>query len=588
MSSYKSPNGLGLADSMELHPASQPDPTQTSPINETQSDPGDKTQPTQLEDVPPSQELEAQPEPEPQSQNPIDDPEFVDSDDSPKSTQTPSKNVNLDNSLPATMDENPGPEFMQFLQKLQHERLKNMRPPTSTPDEAGLPPNTSPDVLETELPDKQPSFVIEETPYESKLCFLAKKDDKWYPSWISRKTYEDSPGPVVVTKTQGESINTDKSLLKPIDLEKGDHILIDGFDGLWKINTQYKITEAPFYTLNGFPQMQVSQDQDGQLVTKEVGVGAIYLLDSTIEDNHRARLERLRELEHPSSEEPIAEAPGSPSSPLVSRKRKRSQRVELAEIRKSPRKSKKHSDTVRAHHTSGVFSRCIFAITGLASNQSRIQQLIEQNGGTLLKDGFSEVVRVSNGKVRWKGSHNVSFGAVISKQHSVPPKTFKYYGALAMGWPCLSAKFIEDCVAKATLLLDQWGDYVLPPMNVNDEFLAKYQSRLEESFLLQQQFEIRMLILSMILPPIYLIKDQNVSDDPYLTLLRIVTGKDVACIPNEDEAPAGSLVISEKGHGKLSLTSNERILVTRHPILRKTITVDRNWLIQCISNRTLQ
>lgn len=140
--------------------------------------------------------------------------------------------------------------------------------------------------------------------------------------------------------------------------------------------------------------------------------------------------------------------------------------------------------TSRTNHTpfptTGMFSGMLFAISYLGKEQikSRVTNLIERNGGHILQEGFQELFRVapsvptatpsksaSRSKKANSESHfqlapdaeNFGFAALIADQHS---RRAKYMQALALNIPCLSGKWVEDCIQRNEIL--DWEHYLLP------------------------------------------------------------------------------------------------------------------------------
>ncbi|KAJ5908906.1 hypothetical protein N7495_001588 [Penicillium taxi] len=128
---------------------------------------------------------------------------------------------------------------------------------------------------------------------------------------------------------------------------------------------------------------------------------------------------------------------------------------------------------------SGIFSNMAFAVSYKEDDGSkiRISKLITDNGGSILHDGFTELFEPSsmnplatpkkglNEKGTPEGSglrltsmaENVGFTCLIADSYS---RREKYMQALALGLPCLSGRWVEDCVAKGHAL--NWDIYLLP------------------------------------------------------------------------------------------------------------------------------
>ncbi|KAJ5099570.1 hypothetical protein N7532_006571 [Penicillium argentinense] len=126
----------------------------------------------------------------------------------------------------------------------------------------------------------------------------------------------------------------------------------------------------------------------------------------------------------------------------------------------------------------GLFSNMAFAVSYKEDDGSknRVTTLIKENGGSILENGFTELFESSSvlpistptkGQSKERrirpGLHltdlaeNVGFACLIADTHS---RREKYMQALALNLPCLSGRWIEDCVAKGRVL--NWDIYLLP------------------------------------------------------------------------------------------------------------------------------
>ncbi|KAJ5759850.1 hypothetical protein N7520_007006 [Penicillium odoratum] len=126
---------------------------------------------------------------------------------------------------------------------------------------------------------------------------------------------------------------------------------------------------------------------------------------------------------------------------------------------------------------SGIFANMAFAVsyTEDDGSKNRVLQSIRDNGGSILHDGFTELFEASSilpfdvparGDKDQSGSlglrltalaENVGFACLIADTHS---RREKYMQALALGLPCLSGRWVEDCVAKGRII--DWDVYLLP------------------------------------------------------------------------------------------------------------------------------
>ncbi|KAJ6164620.1 hypothetical protein N7470_003292 [Penicillium chermesinum] len=142
----------------------------------------------------------------------------------------------------------------------------------------------------------------------------------------------------------------------------------------------------------------------------------------------------------------------------------------------NPKESSVHSPSEKS--AGGLFTNMAFAISYKEDERAknRITKLITDNGGSILHDGFTELFEPSSifpSNTPTKGNstsndrptglqltslaENIGFSCLIADSHS---RREKYMQALALGLPCLSGRWVEDCVAKGQIL--EWDIYLLP------------------------------------------------------------------------------------------------------------------------------
>lgn len=130
------------------------------------------------------------------------------------------------------------------------------------------------------------------------------------------------------------------------------------------------------------------------------------------------------------------------------------------------------------YESSGIFAGMAFAVSYKEdeASKNRITRLIMEHGGTVLHEGFTELFEPSsiravntptkgredgepsNVGLRLNGlAENVGFTCLIADTHS---RREKYMQALALNLPCLSGRWVEDCIAKGCVL--NWDIYLLP------------------------------------------------------------------------------------------------------------------------------
>jgi predicted transcriptional regulator len=132
--------------------------------------------------------------------------------------------------------------------------------------------------------------------------------------------------------------------------------------------------------------------------------------------------------------------------------------------------------------TTGLFAGMVFAVSfgQDEDKKKRLSKLILANGGSIVSEGFNELFDtsqlgpISPAKRNTKTAdalddsttdgfrlnptaENLGFAALITDKHS---RREKYLQALALNIPCLSGRWIDDCVSKSHML--PWDSYILP------------------------------------------------------------------------------------------------------------------------------
>lgn len=145
----------------------------------------------------------------------------------------------------------------------------------------------------------------------------------------------------------------------------------------------------------------------------------------------------------------------------------------------SDRHSTPATSSTRSHSINyfrGIFTGMVFAVSYVENDnaKARITKLILENDGRVLREGFNELfefpssVRLANqmecdvmssdGNLHLTtAAEEVRFACVIADKHS---RREKYMQALALNLPCLSGRWIEDCVKENRIL--NWEMYLLP------------------------------------------------------------------------------------------------------------------------------
>lgn len=129
------------------------------------------------------------------------------------------------------------------------------------------------------------------------------------------------------------------------------------------------------------------------------------------------------------------------------------------------------------------YNEALFVFSSLADNSTELTERIEQLGGLVLEEGFSSVFeycaqnRFDDTIIREKYGITVkniqpelipkddspiftrSFACVVSRRHL---RSLKYLECLALGWPTIHWKFIEDVGSISHASINQLWNYLLP------------------------------------------------------------------------------------------------------------------------------
>lgn len=242
---------------------------------------------------------------------------------------------------------------------------------------------------------------------------------------------------------------------------------------------------------------------------------------------------------------------------------------------------------------SKVFDGCVFSVT-MEEDTAVMARAIEQHGGVVVTQGFRELMEAEPvGELRFAG--------VIAKG---PKRTFKYLEGLALGWPCLSRLFIDDCIAEQQLV--DWGPYLLSAgtSDVLDNAPCSqdvWQFRLNwsQGMSLSEQFEHRRRVLESVGVDIYLMEPprSHVRDDSvdFIKLLvEIAKGADtrVHRVDRLEDVPEGSIVVENfdnkhSGTGQSVTKDRQALQSVQTGQGHRTIVYNRQWVIQCIINRRI-
>lgn len=119
----------------------------------------------------------------------------------------------------------------------------------------------------------------------------------------------------------------------------------------------------------------------------------------------------------------------------------------------------------------GIFRNMAFALTNVSGDNERIKNHVKSNGGHVLNTGLNELFHVPtlprttsssdpNADASFHlapAAEDLGFTCLIADKHC---RTAKFIQALSLGIPCLSTRWITNCVAKQRVL--PWEPYLLP------------------------------------------------------------------------------------------------------------------------------
>uniref|UniRef100_A0A060SXT2 ARAD1A07106p n=1 Tax=Blastobotrys adeninivorans TaxID=409370 RepID=A0A060SXT2_BLAAD len=249
---------------------------------------------------------------------------------------------------------------------------------------------------------------------------------------------------------------------------------------------------------------------------------------------------------------------------------------------------------------SKVFEGCVFSVT-MEEDTAVMTRAIEQHGGVVVTQGFRELMDGFSDINVDAHVRELRFAGVIAKG---PKRTFKYLEGLALGWPCLSRLFIDDCIAEQQLV--DWGPYLLSAgtSDVLDnapcsQDVWQFRANWSQGMSLSEQFERRRRVLESVGVDIYLMEPprsqaRDDSVDFIKLLVEIAKGADtrVHRVDRLEDVPEGSIVVEnfDNKHSRTgqSLTKDRQALHSvQNGSSNRTVVYNRQWVIQCIINRRI-
>ncbi|KAI1125902.1 hypothetical protein F5Y10DRAFT_222933 [Nemania abortiva] len=246
------------------------------------------------------------------------------------------------------------------------------------------------------------------------------------------------------------------------------------------------LSATPVISLNSTPDTE----ENGQDGPQEIVVAS-----SPAADRGRRRMRPSSSLPDPSPSSKRLKTYAHSRQGVRNRVRQSSRHSSLSvdELDKSPSKSRtehsktatrkppRKSTTLREFQSKGgIFEGMVFAISfqerqqppkckDKSPSKSSIEDMIRQEGGRILDDGFNTLFEFDMLRTSAKVSSTptlssslkllddrVGFAALIADGHS---RKVKYMQALALGIPCLAPRWVTACLSKKEIL--DWSSYLL-------------------------------------------------------------------------------------------------------------------------------
>lgn len=258
--------------------------------------------------------------------------------------------------------------------------------------------------------------------------------------------------------------------MRRLELRLGDHVKVD-LDGIPKVThvvRGFKCTirkdspqaERPMTDIFGNDMVVIAPKQSINLEQcRTVTISKVYL------DSNMWKQMKDRNFEFKQSLAPLhnsttpKERPSTPSTPLS-----------------RSRRTNSHLGASSFSNGTGLFAGMGFAVSyDDNSKKESAKNIISQQCGQVLESGFQGLFEIPasspispSGRAKPSSStesklvlrssaKDLKFVALITDRHS---RKAKYLQALALNFPCLSGKWLEECVKRGVLV--DWSPYLLP------------------------------------------------------------------------------------------------------------------------------
>jgi hypothetical protein len=252
-------------------------------------------------------------------------------------------------------------------------------------------------------------------------------------------------------------------------------------------------------------------------------------------------------------------------------------------------------------YPTGVFRNCVFALT-LEEDSLRVQQAITSRGGTVVSTGLRDLISLHNGHLRWVDEEvgQYTFAAVLAKDCKRTPK---YLEGLALGWPCLSYRYVYDCMEYKELV-GHWDSYLLGAgeSDILDKRIISQDISLFKQYWLQhttlrEQFNLRRQPLDNVKTTIHIIqpetsKGEDSAAAQVIPLTLTLMGCTCKWIPSIRSVPVGSVTVTIENHRYANTLHRCENMDTIKRIIngqphQKTLIFNRDWVIQCAINKRI-
>jgi hypothetical protein len=422
---------------------------------------------------------------------------------------------------------------------------------------------------------------------------LWKPHSQWYAARLLGEITVDQlfPSPVVgvdkltVMYRDGAISETTLAYIRELELEVGDKVKLED-----EKKVVYEVVELVnklgsgerLAARNGYDHVKVKQINSSK--ERQVPLDLLYMTTGQITAYQNRRQGR--------------------DTDMVGVPLRRAKTESVVSTHSTPKKDQvKIQKEIIAYNGSGIFEGCVFTISAMEGDDAKYwKSLICGNGGLILENGLRDLFELDfdSLEMKWIGddllSSKLKFGGVLAK---TCVRTSKYLEGLALGWPCLSYRFIEDSMEEG-VMLPNWENYVLAAglSEVLDKSpcsfdISGFRQRWQDGACLKDQYERRKLIFGPISADhVYFLKRDHRENVLFLLMATFPRGKLVP-VGSVNDVPMGSIVVDLVPKAESIYSCNDRstrhtmMLMTKHKVLPLTLMYSREWIIQSIINQRI-